>query len=142
MRRIGHVHLKVSDLERSEAFYHEVLGLETAERVGGRFVFMSYGHEHHDLALQGDPGAPPPDPGALGLYHFAVEVDGERELAEAVERLERHGVAYSAVDHGISKAVYFSDPDGHGIEIYCDTRDERTEWRGITVPLDPSSLRG
>jgi catechol 2,3-dioxygenase len=138
--RVGHVHLKVSDLDRSEAFYRDVLGLGTTERLGDTFAFMSWGAEHHDLALQGHPGAPRPHPGALGLYHFAVEVDDEAALGEAVSRLHDNGVHYSAVDHGISKAVYFSDPDGHGIEIYCDTRDRRDQWGGMTEPLDVTTL--
>jgi len=139
---IGHVHLKVSDLDRSEAFYRDALGLEVTERVGGSFVFMSFGGSHHDLALQGHPDAPPADPGALGLYHFAVEVDDESELAEAVDRIRDAEVEFAAVDHGISKAVYFSDPDGHGVEVYCDTRElrHRPEWEGIAAPLDVDAL--
>jgi catechol 2,3-dioxygenase len=139
--RVGHVHLKVSDLDRSEAFYRDVLGLATTERLGDAFVFMSFGEEHHDLALQGHPGAPRPHPAALGLYHFAIEVEDEAALGRAVERLEEHGVRYSPVDHGISKALYFSDPDGHGIEVYCDTRHRRGEWSGVTEPLDVTTLR-
>jgi catechol 2,3-dioxygenase len=142
MATIGHVHLKVSDPGRSEAFYRDALGLEVTERVGGSFVFMSFGDEHHDLALQGHPDAPAVDPEALGLYHFAVEVPDEAALARAVDRLRVAGVEFAAVDHGISKSVYFSDPDGHGVEIYCDTRElrHRPEWEGITGPLDVDEL--
>src|SRR3954451_18773182 len=86
MPAVGHVHLKVSDLDRSEAFYRDALGLEVTERVGGSFVFMSFGGSHHHLALQGHPDGPPADPAAPGLYHFAVEVEDESELAEAVDR--------------------------------------------------------
>jgi catechol 2,3-dioxygenase len=142
MPAIGHVHLKVSDLDRSEAFYRDALGLEVTERVGGSFIFMSFGEAHHHLALQGHADLPPADPEALGLYHFAVEVPGEEELAAAVDRIRSAGIEFAAVDHGISKSVYFSDPDGHGVEIYCDTRElrHRPEWEGIAAPLDVDEL--
>jgi len=142
MSTVGHVHLKVSDLDRSEAFYGDALGLEVTERVGGSFVFMSFGGSHHDLALQGHPDAPRADPEALGLYHFAVEVEGEEELVEAIDRLREAEVEFAAVDHGISKSVYFTDPDGHGVEIYTDTRElrHRPEWEGIAAPLDVDEL--
>jgi catechol 2,3-dioxygenase len=142
MPAVGHVHLKVSDLERSQAFYRDALGLELSEQVGGSFVFMSFGDAHHDLALQAHPDAPAADPEALGLYHFAVEVADEAELARAVDRVREAGVEFTAVDHGISKSIYFSDPDGHGVEIYCDTRQlrHRPEWEGIAAPLDVDAL--
>ena len=140
MRRIGHVHLKVTDLDRAEAFYRDALGLSTTERLGDVFAFMSWGEEHHDLALQGHPNAPAADPRAVGLYHFAVEVDDEPALGAAARRLDELAIRYSAVDHGISKALYLSDPDGNGIEIYCDTRANRGEWAGVTEPLDVSTL--
>jgi catechol 2,3-dioxygenase len=139
---IGHVHLKVSDLDRSEAFYCEVLGLEVTERVGRSFVFMSFGEAHHDLAIQGHPDAPQADPESLGLYHFAVEVPDEEALALAVDRIRDAEIEFAAVDHGISKSLYFSDPDGNGVEIYCDTRElrHRPEWEGIAAPLDVDEL--
>ena len=142
MPAIGHVHLKVSDLDRSEAFYRDALGLEVTERVGGSFVFMSFGGSHHHLALQGHPDAARPDPEGLGLYHFAVEVGDERELARVIDRLRDAGIEFAAVDHGISKSVYFSDPDGNGVEVYCDTREarHRPEWEGIAAPLDLDAL--
>ena len=103
---------------------------------------MSFGEAHHHLALQGHPDLPAADPEALGLYHFAVEVPGEEELAAAVDRIREAGIEFAAVDHGISKSVYFSDPDGHGVEIYCDTRElrHRPEWEGIAAPLDVDEL--
>jgi len=142
MPAVGHVHLKVADLDRSEAFYREALGLEVTERVGGSFVFMSFGGAHHHVALQGHQDAPAIDPAALGLYHFAVEVADERELAGAIDRIQGAGIGFTAVDHGISKSVYFSDPDGHGVEVYCDTRESRhrPEWEGIAAPLDVDAL--
>jgi catechol 2,3-dioxygenase len=142
MPTVGHVHLKVSDLDRSEAFYREALGLEVTERVGGSFVFMSFGGAHHHLALQGHSGAPPANPEAVGLYHFAVEVPDESELGRAADRLRDTEVDFAAVDHGISKSLYFSDPDGNGVEVYCDTREarHRPEWEGIAAPLDVDEL--
>jgi catechol 2,3-dioxygenase len=139
---VGHVHLKVSDLDRSEAFYREALGLEVTERVGGSFVFMSFGSSHHHLALQGHSDLPAANPEALGLYHFAIEVDDEVALGRAVDRIRDAGIDFAAVDHGISKSVYFSDPDGHGVEVYCDTRElrHRPEWEGIAAPLDVDEL--
>jgi catechol 2,3-dioxygenase len=139
---IGHVHLKVSNLDRSEEFYRDALGLEVTERVGASFVVMSFGASHHHLALQGHPDAPPADPEALGLYHFAIEVDNEEDLRAAVDRLEAAEIEFAAVDHGISKSVYFSDPDGHGVEVYFDTRElrHRPEWEGIAAPLDVDEL--
>ena len=139
---IGHVHLKVSDLDRSETFYRDALGLEVTERVGESFVFMSFGGAHHHVALQGHPDAPAADTEALGLYHFAVEVPGEAELGRAIDRIRDAGIEFTAVDHGISKSVYFSDPDGHGVEVFCDTREirHRPEWEGIAAPLDVDAL--
>src|SRR3954452_4856271 len=142
MPDLGHVHLKVSDLERSEVFYRDALGLEVTERVGGSFVLMPFGESHHHLALHGHPDAPRADPEELGLYHFAIEVQDEEELGSAVDRIREDEMKFAAVDHGISKSVYFSDPDGHGIEIYCDTRElrHRPEWEGIAAPLDVDEL--
>jgi catechol 2,3-dioxygenase len=139
---VGHIHLKVSNLDRSEDFYRDALGLEVTERVGRSFVFMSFGESHHHLALQGHPDAAPADPEALGIYHFAIEVDDEEELGRAVDRIRDADIEFAAVDHGISKSVYFSDPDGHGVEIYCDTRElrHRPEWEGIAAPLDVDEL--
>ena len=140
MRKIGHIHLKVSDLAQAERFYSAILALEVTERVGGRFVFLSFGAAHHDVALQAHPDAPRADPRALGLYHVAFELGDEAELGRAARRLEEHRVPYVAIDHGISKALYFADPDGHGIELYVDTRERRDRWDGFSEPLDVRSL--
>lgn len=136
---VGHVHLKVRDIERAETFYQTVLGLEVTERQG-RYVFLSWGERHHDVALQevGE-SAEGPGPG-VGLYHAAFEVDSADALASVSERLRAREVQVSPVDHGISKALYFADPDGNGIEVYLDTReatDERT-WRGRNEHFDPT----
>lgn len=137
---IGHVHLKVSDLQRAEDFYTRVLGFKVTERVGP-FVFLTAGEKHHDVALQGlGPGAPHPPQFATGLYHFALEVEDLRALADAYARLTEEGIPVSPVDHGISRALYFNDPDGNGIEIYVDTRDRRAIWGGYTEPLDIEEL--
>ena len=137
---VGHVHLKVSDVDRSVAFYTGVLGLEVNERHD-RFAFLSWGHHHHDVALQGIGGGEPPDPG-IGLYHAALEVETPDALRAVHERLTERGVAVSPVDHGISKALYFDDPDGNGLEVYLDTRQERgvERWAGTNEPFDPAEL--
>lgn len=125
---IGHVHLKVADLERAEQFYREALGFEvTARRTGA--VFMSAGGYHHHLALNvwESAGGPPPPHGTTGLYHFAILYPSRRDLAQALQRLLDHGVRLDgASDHSVSEAIYLHDPDGNGIEIYRDR--PRAEW--------------
>lgn len=137
--RIGHVHLKVRDLERSVEFYRAVLGLEVTERPGHGFAFLSGGDAHHELALQevGE-GAGSPPRRSVGLYHTAWEVADREAFADARDALAEAGVAAEAVDHGISWALYFRDPDGQGVEIYLDRRDApggTERWRGQTRPL-------
>jgi catechol 2,3-dioxygenase len=145
---IGHVHLKVSDLERAERFYVDLLGFHVTARYGTDAVFLSAGDNHHDLALntwQSKGGGPPP-PGTTGLFHFAILVPTRRRLAEMFVRLRDAGVRLSgASDHLVSEALYLQDPDGNGIEIYCD-RDQ-ADWprddgeiRMATLPLDLESL--
>lgn len=144
LARLGHVHLKVRELERAAEFYTRHLGLVVTERVQG-YVFLSAGVAHHDLALQEiGAGASPSPPHAVGLYHLAFEVADRIALARAYRRLTRSGVPVAAVDHGISWALYFSDPDGNGIELYWDTRDVpggQRMWSGRTRPLDPVRLQ-
>ncbi|WP_247001372.1 VOC family protein [Halosolutus gelatinilyticus] len=134
---LGHVHIKVRELDRAVAFYIEHLDLEVAERYD-RFAFLSWGRRHHDVALQAlGPDATAPGDG-VGLYHVAFEVDGEDALRSVYRGLREAGVRTSPVDHGISKALYFSDPDGNGIEVYVDTRSDADEdWRGVSLPFDP-----
>jgi catechol 2,3-dioxygenase len=140
-RHLGHVHLKVRDLERAVDFYRDVLDLAVDDRHGN-FAFLSYGGHHHDLALQGlGERASGPDPG-VGLYHSAWEVPDGTALRETYERLRERGVDVSPVDHGISKALYFDDPAGNGVEVYLDTRATRDieEWNGRNERFDPTAL--
>jgi len=127
--RIGHVHLTVADLDRALRFYRDVLGFEVTQRYGRSAVFLSAGGYHHHIALNtwaGD-GAPQPAPGSTGLYHFAILYPDRRELARAFKRLFDHGVPIEgASDHGVSEAIYLRDPDGNGLELYCDR--PQAEW--------------
>ncbi|WP_135820248.1 VOC family protein [Halostella litorea] len=138
--RVGHVHLKVRDVERALSFYTDALGLDVEERYD-RFAFLSWGERHHDVALQAvGEDAPAPGPG-VGLYHAAFEVPTPAALRATYERLRERGVDVSPVDHGISKAIYFDDPDGNGLEVYLDTRGEGgDEWDGHNRRFDPTSL--
>ncbi|HVL22513.1 MAG TPA: VOC family protein [Thermomicrobiales bacterium] len=127
--RIGHVHLKVSDLERSIAWYRDVLGFELTTRYGAQAAFLSAGGYHHHIGLNTWESAdgPPPPPGTTGLFHLAVLYDTREELAQAVRRLMRHQVQLDgASDHGVSEAIYLRDPDENGIELYWDR--PREEW--------------
>jgi catechol 2,3-dioxygenase len=127
--RIGHVHLKVSDLERSVRFYTEAIGFDVMERWENSAAFLSFGGYHHHLGLNTweSQDGQPPGPGSTGLYHFAILYPTRRELALALRRLLEHGVRLDgASDHGVSIALYLHDPDGNGIELYRDR--ERSEW--------------
>ena len=121
--RIGHVHLKVADLERSLGFYRDVLGFEVTARVGDSAAFLSAGGYHHHIGLntwESLGGAPPP-PGATGLYHVAILYPTRAELADALRRLIAAKVPLEgASDHGVSEALYLRDPDDNGVELYCD----------------------
>ena len=143
--KIGHLHLKVRSLQRSENFYHDLLGLHVNERAGSSMVFMSGTDMHHELALQ-EVGAEARTPGRFdtGIYHIAFEVKDRKELAAVVERLDSQGHAAYLVDHRMSWAVYFADPDGHGVEVYWDTRNEpfgQTDWTGGDLPLRRHQLQ-
>jgi catechol 2,3-dioxygenase len=144
--RIGHVHLKVSDLDRALAFYRDILGFEITSRRRGA-VFLSAGGYHHHIALNvwESEGAAPPPPGATGLYHVAILYPSRRHLAEALARLIEAGIALDgASDHGVSEAIYLRDPDDNGIELYCDR--PRESWAReadglIEMPSKPLDLR-
>lgn len=127
--RIGHVHLKVTDLDRSIAFYRDVIGLEVTQTFGTQAAFLSAGGYHHHIGLNTwhSQGGPQPDPRAPGLYHTAFVYPDRTALAQALKTALEAGVKIDgAADHGVSEAIYFSDPDGNGIEIYHDR--PRKDW--------------
>ena len=146
---IGHIHLKVADLDRSVGFYQGVLGFDVTQRVPGA-VFLSAGGYHNHIGLntwESAGGAAPP-PGSTGLYHLAIPYPSRSALADARARLGEHGIARDgASDHGVSEALYLRDPDGNGIELYWDR--PRDQWpRGAdgqiaitSQPLDLQALR-
>ena len=127
--RIGHVHLKVADLDCSLAFYRDVLGFEVTQGYGEDAAFISAGGYHHHIGLntwQSKGGKPPP-PGTTGLYHVAILYPSRALLADALRRLERaHIPLTGAADHGVSEALYLNDPDGNGVELYWDR--PRSMW--------------
>jgi catechol 2,3-dioxygenase len=121
--RIGHVHLKVADLERALAFYRDVLGFEITQRYGSQAVFLSAGGYHHHIALNTweSRGGTPPPPGTTGLYHVAILYPTRAALADAMHRVRDAGIPLDgAADHGVSEALYLRDPDGNGVELYWD----------------------
>lgn len=127
--RIGHVHLKVADLERALAFYRDVLGFELTQRYGSGAAFVSAGGYHHHIGLntwESEGGTPPPD-GTTGLYHLAILYPTRAELADALRRVLRAELPLEgAADHGVSEAIYLRDPDGNGVELYWDK--PRDQW--------------
>ena len=126
--RIGHVHLKVADLERSLAFYRDVLGFELTQRFGSQAAFLSAGGYHHHIGLNTweSAGGSPPSPGMTGLYHVAILYPTRVLLADALRRLLAAGIGLDgAADHGVSEALYLSDPDGNGVELYWDRPQEQ-----------------
>lgn len=147
--RIGHVHLKVSDLERALGFYRDVLGFELTQRYGRQAVFLSAGGYHHHIGLNTweSSGGPAPPANATGLYHVAILYPSRTELADALRRLTQAGIPLEgASDHGVSEALYLRDPDGNGVELYYDRPREqwpKTPEGGIemfTHPLDLEAL--
>jgi catechol 2,3-dioxygenase len=127
--RIGHIHLKVSDLERSVRFYTEVMGFELMTRYGDQAAFLSAGGYHHHIGLNTweSLGGLPPPRGTTGLYHFAILLPNRIELARTFRRMLDQGWPIEgASDHGVSEAIYLRDPDDNGIEIYADRPKE--EW--------------
>ncbi len=147
--RIGHVHLKVADLERAIAFYCDVLGFELQQRYGGQAAFVSAGGYHHHIGLNTweSKGGSPPPPGTTGLFHVAILYPTRADLADALMRLVRAGVPLDgASDHGVSEALYLRDPDGNGIELYRDRpeaewpRDENGQLAMVTQRLDLDDL--
>ena len=147
---IGHVHLKVANLQRALDFYCGVLGFTLTQRFGRDAAFISAGDYHHHIGLntwESQGGSPPPR-GATGLYHLAILYPDRPALADALRRLEMAGIALDgAADHGVSEALYLRDPDDNGVELYRDR--PRTEWPSspsgelamFTRPLDLGALR-
>jgi catechol 2,3-dioxygenase len=146
---IGHVHLKVSDLQRSLDFWCGVLGFELQHRFGDQAAFISAGGYHHHLGLNTweSKGGSPPPAGTTGLYHVAVRYPDRKTLAGALKTLVEAGVAIDgASDHGVSEAIYLRDPDQNGVELYRDRpqdawpRDEDGKFTMFTKPLDVQRL--
>jgi catechol 2,3-dioxygenase len=147
--RIGHVHLKVADLERALGFYRDVLGFEVTQRYGRQAAFLSAGGYHHHIGLntwESAGGLPPPE-GTTGLYHVAILYPSRAALADALRRLIEAGIPLEgASDHGVSEALYLRDPDGNGVELYRDRppeqwpRNQQGEIQMFTHPLDLNAL--
>ena len=146
---IGHVHLKVADLDRALGFYSGVLGFELQQKYGKEAAFVSAGGYHHHIGLNTweSKGGTPPPPGHTGLYHTAILYPTRRDLADALRRLIAAGVELDgASDHGVSEALYLRDPDGNGVELYWDRakedwpRDAEGKLRMVTERLDLQSL--
>ncbi len=147
--RIGHVHLKVSDLRRSLEFYQGVLGFEVTQRMGESAAFLAAGGYHHHIGLNTweSAGGKPPARGTTGLYHIAILYPDRASLAAALRRVIAAGIPLDgASDHGVSEALYLRDPDGNGVELYRDR--PQPEWpraadgslRMVTGPLDLDAL--
>lgn len=146
---IGHVHLRVSDLDRSIAFYRDVIGLRVTQRLGRQAAFLAAGAYHHHLGLNTwqSAGGPAVDPRRPGLYHVAFLYPTRADLGRAVRAVLEAGVTLDgAAHHGVSEAVYLSDPDGNGIELYRDLpmedwpRDAAGDLRMVNDPLDVAAL--
>ena len=142
--RLGHAHLFVRELPRSVSFYETYLNLRVTEMVGERTAFLSGGDAHHELALTAiGAGAAGPGKETVGLFHLAFDVPDKQAFAEAHGRLIAGGVPVSPVDHQIGWGMYFRDPDGNMLEIYCDTRQEpdgAAFWRGTNRELAASRI--
>ena len=146
---MGHVHLKVAELERALGFYRDVLGFELTQRFGSSAAFLSAGGYHHHIGLNTweSSGGRPPAEGTTGLYHLAILYPTRAELGDALRRLQKAGIPLEgASDHGVSEALYLRDPDNNGVELYWDR--PREEWPRTadgdlamyTRPLDLDSL--
>ena len=146
--RIGHVHLKVADLERALAFYCGVLGFELIQKMGTQAAFISAGGYHHHIGLNTwqSRGGPPPAPGTTGLFHVAILYPTRADLADALRRVMAAGIALEgASDHGVSEALYLSDPDGNGVELCWDRPQDawpRTPGGALAMFTKPLDLEG
>lgn len=147
--RIGHVHLKVADLDRSLAFYRDLLGFEVTQRYGSQAVFVAAGGYHHHIGLNTwhSRNSPPAPPNAPGLYHTAILYPTRKDLAVILKRLIDAGYPLTGVaDHGVSEAIYLNDPDENGVELYWDKPrelwplDAAGNLQMVTEQLDVESL--
>ena len=147
--RMGHVHLRVANLDRALTFYHGVLGFDITQRMGDSAAFLSAGGYHHHIGLNTweSLGGQPPPPGTTGLYHLAVLYPTRASLADALRRLLAANISLDgAADHGVSEALYLHDPDLNGVELYWDRpesewpRDPTGNLTMYTRPLDLKSL--
>jgi catechol 2,3-dioxygenase len=145
--RIGHVHLKVADLDRALRFYCGVLGFELTQRYGGDAAFISAGGYHHHIGLNTweSRGGSPPPAGSTGLFHLAVVYPTRAALGDALKRLNAANIPLDgASDHGVSEALYLRDPDGNGVELYWDRPEAqwpRTPEGGVNMVTEPLDLR-
>lgn len=148
--RIGHIHLKVADIERSLAFYQGVLGFQLTQRFGSSAAFLSAGGYHHHIGLNTweSKGGRPPARGTTGLFHAAILYPNRASLGDALRRLDRAGIALDgSADHGVSEALYLHDPDHNGLELYRDRpvdqwpRDASGAIAMFTRELDLDALR-
>ena len=146
---IGHVHLRVSDIDRALEFYQGVLGFDVIQRMGSQAAFLSAGGYHHHIGLNtwGSKGGSPPAPGTTGLFHVAIRYPSRAALADALQRLIDAGIRLDgASDHGVSEALYLHDPDHNGIELYWDR--PQSQWpldadgklEMVSEPLDLAGL--
>ncbi len=147
--RIGHIHLKVSDIDKALAFYQGLLGFEIMQRYGSSAVFISAGGYHHHIGLNTwhSKDAPPAPVKSTGLYHTAIVYPERKDLAAILKRLSDAGYPLSgAADHGVSEAIYLNDPDGNGVELYWDKPKEQWPFDAngnvqmVTDPLNVESL--
>ena len=147
--RMGHVHLRVADLDRALAFYHGVLGFDITQRLGNSAAFLSAGGYHHHIGLNTweSLGGSPPPPGTTGLYHLAVLYPTRPTLADALHRLIAANIPLDgASDHGVSEALYLHDPDNNGVELYWDRpqdqwpKDATSNLAMFTHPLNLQAL--
>lgn len=144
--RIGHVHLRVADLDRALGFYRDVLGFTVTQRYGRQAAFLASGGYHHHIALNTweSKGGSPPPPRSTGLYHLAILYPDRAQLADALRRLQQAGIRLDgAADHGVSEALYLRDPDENGVELYWDRPE--AEWPrdgagGLAMKTDPLDL--
>jgi catechol 2,3-dioxygenase len=147
--RIGHIHLKVANLDRALAFYQGVLGFQLTQRFGSQAAFLSAGGYHHHIGLNTweSKGGTPPAPGSTGLYHVAILYPTRADLADALRRLMAADIPLEgSADHGVSEALYLRDPDNNGVELYVDRpqaewpRDASGNLAMVSEPLDLPGL--